>query len=116
MMDFLKDAGDVVLAACAPFLLLILRQITVQAVDHFLRNGIAGGASRIAGEAILTPEVRALGEQAVNAAVSAGAVKLAERYPGTVKRFGMTPETLRGMVLGEIGKLTAPAAAIPDKG
>lgn len=66
------------------------------------------GAARVAGD-IAGQVMDAPGVQAASAAmVQAGAEALRARYPETVARYGITAETLAGMVRGELGKLGVP--------
>lgn len=108
----LKEILLGLLVAIQPVLIAFAKTYVQQKTDDMLRRALGDGAARVAGEIIFNnPEVRALGAQFAEAAVASGVQKLRERFPDTVSRFGVSEETLRGMIRGEIGKMGPPPPA-----
>jgi hypothetical protein len=111
-MEQIADAAVAVLAAVvtalAPAVIFVGKRYAELLGERAMaevQSRLGAGASRIAGE--IAAEIR--GAPGVQAAtremLDAGAHLLAARFADTVERRGVPVSTLRGMVVGELGKL-----------
>lgn len=103
LMAGLAALGAILLPAARAALRAAAQAAAEQAMLT-VQERLSGGAGRIAGEVVA--RVRAEGLEAVPPAmIDAAADALKARYAETVARANIAPDTLAGMVAGELGKL-----------
>lgn len=104
MEPLFAHLAELLLAVIAALLARYLPVARAWIDDWLARQRLETALGRAAGLVLLDPAVRNRGLDALGEALRVGEEYLAQSIPDTLKRLGVTPDRLKLMLRGQVGK------------